>query len=195
MSKKGPAHLKGAIVDKYAEIALFDAAENQRVILAAQEADRRKKAEMKAALDAQVRMQQEACLREKEEDREWVMKEQERIAVWNQEEITKIQQQKNKESTIRQQREKQLRELAALRERERQETADYENTILRQLHTEIKQECVCCPRTPRRACAHRASRLLWGSDTGPRHGSPSMDPLLIRPWIRGVACAGARASR
>jgi len=140
MSKKGPAHLKGAIVDKYAEIALFDAAENQRVILAAQEADRRKKAEMKAALDAQVRMQQEACLREKEEDREWVMKEQERIAVWNQEEITKIQQQKNKESTIRQQREKQLRELAALRERERQETADYENTILRQLHTEIKQE-------------------------------------------------------
>ena len=27
-----PAHLKGALVDKYAEIALFDAAENQRVI-------------------------------------------------------------------------------------------------------------------------------------------------------------------
>jgi len=135
-----PAHLKGALVDKYAEIALFDAAENQRVILAAQEAAKQKKAEMKAALDMQVRMAQEATMREKEEDRVWVQKEQERIAIWNEEEKIKIASQKQKEGTIRKQREQQLRELAALRERERSETQEYEMDILRSIHKEIKQE-------------------------------------------------------
>jgi hypothetical protein len=135
-----PAHLKGALVDKYAEIALFDAAENQRVIIEAQQAEVRKKAEMKAALDMQVRLAQEAVEREKLEDREWVRKEQERIAIWNREEMLKIETQKNKEETIRRQREQQLRELAALRERERSETQEYEMDILRSIHKEIKQE-------------------------------------------------------
>ena len=133
-------NLKGALVDKYAQIALYDAAENQRVILEAQQAEVRKKAEMKAALDLQIRLQHEAAVREKEEDREWVRKEQERIKIWNVEEETKIMTQKAKETTIRKQREQQLRELAALREREKQETADYEMDILRSIHKEIKQE-------------------------------------------------------
>jgi hypothetical protein len=89
-----PAHLKGALVDKYAEIALYDAHENQRVILEAQAKEHKKKAAMKAALDAQVRMQQEVIMRERDEDREWVRREQERIKIWNEEERTKINQQR-----------------------------------------------------------------------------------------------------
>jgi len=135
-----PAHLKGALVDKYAEIALFDAAENQRVILEAQAAEHKKKSEMKAALDAQMRMQQESLIRERQEDMEWVKKEQDRIKIWNEEEKNKIQTQKNKESKIAKQREQQLRELAALRAREKQEMQDYDMGILRSIHKEIKQE-------------------------------------------------------
>ena len=135
-----PAHLKGALVDKYAEIALFDAAENQRVILEGQQAEQKKKAEMKAALDAQMRMQQEALLRERQEDLEWVKKEQERIKIWNAEEKAKIQAQKGKDEKIKLQREQQLRELAALRDRERKEMQDYDMGILRSIHKEIKQE-------------------------------------------------------
>jgi len=135
-----PAHLKGALVDKYAEIALFDAAENQRVIIEAQTAEKARKANMKAALDMQVRLHQESLLREKEEEYQWVMKEQERISIWNREEVEKIKSQKAKEVTIRKQREQQLRELAALREREKAETQDYEMDILRSIHKEIKHE-------------------------------------------------------
>ena len=95
---------------------------------------------MKAALDMQVRMAQEAVARERDEDREWVRKEQERIALWNQEEQSKIEAQKLKEVTIRRQREQQLRELVALREREATEMRDYEINILRGIHKEIKVE-------------------------------------------------------
>ena len=97
-------NLKGALVDKYAQIALYDAAENQRVILEAQQAEVRKKAEMKAALDLQIRLQHEATVREKEEDREWVQREQERIVIWNKEEEVKIEATKAKEMNIRKQR-------------------------------------------------------------------------------------------
>jgi len=135
-----PAHLKGALVDKYAEIALFDAAENQRVNLEAQAAEAKKKAAMKAALDMQIRMQQEVVMREREEEREWVRKEQERIAIWNAEEKKKIEATQAKEHNIRKQREQQLREQAALREREQLEMHQYEMGILRSIHKEIKQE-------------------------------------------------------
>ena len=95
---------------------------------------------MKAALDAQMRMQQESLMRERAEDIEWVKKEQERVKIWNEEERKKIELQKNKEETIRKQREQQLRELAALREREKKEMEDYDMSILRSIHKEIKQE-------------------------------------------------------
>ncbi len=131
---------KTAVVDKYAEIALFDAAENQRVILEAQEVQKRKKLEMKRALDAQVRMKEEALLKEREEDLEWVKKEQERIKIWNEEERQKIADVKGKEESIRKQREQQLRELALLREREKKEQQEYDIGILKSIHKEIKQE-------------------------------------------------------
>ena len=51
-----PAHLKGALVDKYAEIALFDAAENQRVILESQAAAAKKKGERRATTPARLRV-------------------------------------------------------------------------------------------------------------------------------------------
>jgi hypothetical protein len=135
-----PAHLKGALVDKYAEIALYDAHENQRVILEAQAKEHKKKAAMKAALDAQVRMQQEVIMRERDEDREWVQREQERIKIWNEEERTKINQQRVKQERITKQREQQLRELDALRRREKAEQQDYDMSILRSIHKEIKME-------------------------------------------------------
>ena len=157
-----PAHLKGALVDKYAEIALFDAAENQRVILEAQAAEAAKKAEMKAALDMQVRMAQEAVLRDREEDRQWVRKEQERIAIWNAEEKSKIESQRSKETTIRKQREQQLRELQAMRERERTEQQHYDMGILK-VHPSQTYccLCVCCVAAcgPRAGASRPSSRL------------------------------------
>ena len=135
-----PAHLKGALVDEYAQIALFDAAENQRVILEGQERERAKKAQLRKTLDAQIRMQQEAIKREKDEDMEFVRREQERIKIWNKEEKEKIRMTQAKNASIAQQREQQLRELAALRAREQKETEDYDMTILRSIHKEIKQE-------------------------------------------------------
>jgi len=171
-------NLKGALVDKYAQIALYDAAENQRVILEAQQAEVRKKAEMKAALDLQIRLQHEAAVREKEEDREWVQREQERIAIWNKEEEVKIEATKAKEMNIRKQREQQLRgactacllklsaycelfvtELAALRERERSEMAEYEIDILRGIHKEIKQVLLTPPTTCNHSTPHHLTSL------------------------------------
>ena len=134
------AHLKGAIVDKYAEIALYDAAENQKVILESQRLEAKKKAEMRASLDEQVRLQQEALKRDRVEEMQWVKMEQDRIKVWNNEEKVKIEQVKAKEESIKSQRAQQLRELAALRERERKDMADYEMGILRSIHKEIKME-------------------------------------------------------
>jgi len=135
-----PSHLKGALVDKYAEIALFDAAENQRVILESQAAAAKKKAEMKKALDQQVRYQQECVVREREEDLEWVRREQERIVIWNDEEKKKVEQTRMKNNAIHHQRQQQLRELAALRAREKEEQGHYDLDILRGIKKEIRME-------------------------------------------------------
>ena len=95
---------------------------------------------MKASLDAQMRMQQESLIRERQEDIEWVKKDMERVKIWNEEERNKIAATKKKEETIRMQREQQLRELSALRAREKQEMQDYDMGILRSIHKEIKHE-------------------------------------------------------
>jgi len=140
MAMGAKKHLKGALVDKYAEIALFDAAENQRVIMNSQRELAEKKAAMKKALDAQLQYQQEVALREREEDREWVRREQERIKVWNAEEEKKIYETKSKNDAIKKQREQQLRELDALRARERQEQDEYDANMLRDIKREIQVE-------------------------------------------------------
>lgn len=134
------AKIKKALVDPYAEIALFDAAENQRVIEEAQRLQAQKKAELKKSLDQQVRYQQAAILREREEDREWLKKEQERIAIWNDEERNKIAETNKKNQSIKAQREQQLRELSAIRERDRREQQEYDLGILANIRQEIRQE-------------------------------------------------------
>jgi len=127
-------------VDKYAEIALFDAAENQRVIMRSQQELAAKKASMKKALDEQLQYQQEVALREREEDMEWVRREQERIKVWNSEEVAKIEDTKRKNHAIKAQREQQLRELSALRAREKAEQDEYDTNMLRTIKREIQVE-------------------------------------------------------
>ena len=117
---------KKVLVDKYAEIALFDAGENQRAINAHQILEAQKKEMMKKALDEQVRVKQAALLKERQQEREGVQKEQARVAVWNEEERKKIEEEKKKYSVVRLQREQQLREQAALRARDDQEMRDYE---------------------------------------------------------------------
>jgi len=136
----GKVKSKRVLVDKFAEMALFDAAENQRMIMATQEREAARKAEMRKALDEQVRLKQDALIREREADKEWVQKEQERIRIWNQEERDKIAEQRSKEEAVKEQREKQLRELHALRAREREDQLQYETQILRSLHKEMKHE-------------------------------------------------------
>jgi len=131
---------KRVLVDKFAEMALFDAAENQRVIVEGQKREAASKVQMRKALDEQVRLKQETIIRERDADKEWVGKEQERIKIWNEEEKKKIAEQRAKEETVREQREKQLRELHVMRQREREEQLQYETDILRNIHKEMKQE-------------------------------------------------------
>jgi len=131
---------KKALVDPYAEIALFDSAENQRVILEAQRTAAEKKTQLKKSLDAQVRYQQEALLREREEDREWLKMEQDRIQVWNREERNKIEETKRKNDSIKAQREQQLRELAAMRSRDNREQQAYDLSILEGIRKDIVHE-------------------------------------------------------
>ena len=94
MATEKAVHSKRVLVDKFAEMALFDAAENQRVIVEAQVREAEAKAAMRRALDEQVRLKQEAALREREADKEWVHKEQDRIKIWNEEEKKKIAEQR-----------------------------------------------------------------------------------------------------
>lgn len=74
---------KGVLVDKFAEMALFDAVENQKVISQASERQAEQRAQMRRALDEQVRLKQEAIVKEREADKLWVAKEQHRIKIWN----------------------------------------------------------------------------------------------------------------
>eukprot|EP00966_Prymnesium_polylepis_P300082 6934562-Prymnesium_polylepis.1 len=90
---------KRVLVDKFAEMALFDAAENQRVIVEGQKREAASKVQMRKALDEQVRLKQETIIRERDADKEWVGKEQERIKIWNEEEKKKIAEQRAKEET------------------------------------------------------------------------------------------------
>ena len=131
---------KGVLVDKYAEIALFDAEQNQRDINSALKLDKHKQSLMKKALDEQVRVKQAAMLKERSEEREWLLKEQARVAIWNQEERRKIEEDKNKYKVIRQQREQQLREASAIRNKEAAEMRSYELGVLRHIHTDIQKE-------------------------------------------------------
>jgi len=131
---------KKVLVDQYAAIALFDANENQRKILADQTLAHQKKVMVKKALDEQVRVKQAAVLKERAQEREWVDKEQSRVAIWNTEEAKKIEEEKQKYVVIRQQREQQLREQNALRERDEREMREYELGILRDIHKELQKE-------------------------------------------------------
>ena len=81
---------KGVLVDKYAEIALFDADENQRTINQGLVLEKQKKEFMKKALDEQVRVKQAAALKERAQEREWLLKEQARVKIWNEEEKKKM---------------------------------------------------------------------------------------------------------
>lgn len=128
------------LVDKYAEMALFDAAENQRVIMEEQARQAEQKRAMRKALDEQVRSKQAEIIRERAADKEWVAKEQERILIWNQEEKNKLAEQRSKEEAVREQRERQLRELHAVRQREREDQLQYETDILRSIHKDMKHE-------------------------------------------------------
>ena len=67
MSKSMPTHpaAKGVLVDQYAQIALFDAEENQRQIMANQTLEAQKKRHLKQA----------AMLKERAQEREWLVKE------------------------------------------------------------------------------------------------------------------------
>lgn len=51
---------KGILVDQYAQISRYDAAENQRLIERLEAAERKKKADMKKALDEQASVHETA---------------------------------------------------------------------------------------------------------------------------------------
>jgi hypothetical protein len=142
MSKSMPTHpaAKGVLVDQYAQIALFDAEENQRQIMANQTLEAQKKRHLKQALDEQVRVKQAAMLKERAQEREWLVKEQARVKVWNAEEARKIAEEKSKADVIRSAREQQLREQAALKARDEAEMREYEIGILKDIHKELQKE-------------------------------------------------------
>ena len=133
---------KGVLRDRYAELAIFDQQENQKAADVVLEGQRRRKQEIKAALDAQIRAKQAETLRDREVDRMWLQLEQERIAVWNAEESKKRDEKKRKEDLIRSQRQQQLAELSLMRRRDAEERESYEQSILRGIQREISKERV-----------------------------------------------------
>ena len=137
-----PTHpaAKKVLVDKYAEIALFDADQNQKEILRSGALEAQKKTMMKKFLDEQVRVKQAIVIKERAQDREWLHREQARVLIWNEEEKKKIAEERSKYAEIRLQREQQLREAAALRKRDDDEMLQYEVGILRDIHTELQRE-------------------------------------------------------
>jgi hypothetical protein len=141
-SQSLPTHpaAKKVLVDKYAEIALFDADQNQQEILRSGALEMQKKTAMKKVLDEQVRVKQAIVLKERAQDREWLHREQARVLIWNEEEKKKIAEERSKYAEIRLQREQQLREAAALRKRDDDEMLQYEVGILRDIHTELQRE-------------------------------------------------------
>ena len=141
-SQSLPTHpaAKKVLVDKYAEIALFDADQNQQEILRSGALEMQKKTAMKKVLDEQVRVKQAIVLKERAQDREWLHREQARVLIWNEEEKKKIAEERSKYAEIRVQREQQLREAAALRKRDDDEMLQYEVGILRDIHTELQRE-------------------------------------------------------
>ena len=137
-----PTHpaAKKVLVDKYAEIALFDAEQNQKEILRVGALEQQKKVALKKELDEQIRVKQAAMLKERAQDREWLHREQARVAIWNEEEKKKIAEEKKKYAEIRVQREQQLREGAALRKRDEDEMRAYEVGILQDIHVQLQKE-------------------------------------------------------
>ena len=77
-----PTHpaAKKVLVDKYAEIALFDAEQNQKEILRVGALEQQKKVALKKELDEQIRVKQAAMLKERAQDREWLQREQARLS-------------------------------------------------------------------------------------------------------------------
>ena len=73
-SQSLPTHpaAKKVLVDKYAEIALFDADQNQQEILRSGALEHHKKSTMKKALDEQVRTKQATVLKERAQERQWL---------------------------------------------------------------------------------------------------------------------------
>jgi len=141
-SQSLPTHpaAKKVLVDKYAEIALFDADQNQQEILRSGALEHHKKSTMKKALDEQVRTKQATVLKERAQEREWLHREQARVLIWNEEEKKKIVEERSKYAEIRLQREQQLREGAALRARDEDDMHQYEVGILRDIHKELQRE-------------------------------------------------------
>ena len=137
-----PTHpaAKKVLVDKYAEIALFDAEQNQKEILRVGALEQQKKVTLKKELDEQIRVKQAAMLKERAQDREWLHREQARVLIWNEEEKKKIAEEKKKYAEIRLQREQQLREGAALRKRDDDEMRAYEVGILQDIHVQLQKE-------------------------------------------------------
>ena len=141
-SRSLPTHpaAKKVLVDKYAEIALFDAEQNQKEILRVGALEQQKKVALKKELDEQIRVKQAAMLKERAQDREWLHREQARVLIWNEEEKKKIAEEKRKYAEIRVQREQQLREGAALRKRDEDEMRAYEVGILQDIHVQLQKD-------------------------------------------------------
>ena len=141
-SRSLPTHpaAKKVLVDKYAEIALFDAEQNQKEILRVGALEQQKKVALKKELDEQIRVKQAAMLKERAQDREWLQREQARVLIWNAEEKRKIAEEKRKYAEIRVQREQQLREGAALRKRDEDEMRAYEVGILQDIHVQLQKD-------------------------------------------------------
>ena len=131
---------KKVLLDKYAEIALFDANENDRHIDGDKQKAAAVKSEQRAYLDEQIRVKQAALLKERAQEKEWVDKEKVRVAIWNGEEKKKIAESKVKQERLQVQRQQQLREQEALRIREADEDADYDQMILRDIKKHILAE-------------------------------------------------------
>jgi len=131
---------KKTLVDKYAQIALFDAAQNQKAIEDQMRVERERKMATRKALDEQIRMKQAAIAKERLQDGAWSVQEAERLKVWKTEEEKKIAENKAKEAVIREQRMRQLQERQAIAQREKLIEDAREQEILHGIHKDMVME-------------------------------------------------------
>jgi len=131
---------KKMLLDPYASIALADSEQNNQRVQLELEKERARKAEVRRALDEQIRLKKTLEMKEKAKDSIWFEQEQARLKVWEVEEAKKAAEVAEREQRILAQRRQQLVEREAIKHRELAEKRAFETELLRGIQRDMVKE-------------------------------------------------------